>query len=128
MNFTISYAVYPYEVFVAFENDKKKFYKSIFKILKKKYHSEVKYAFRDHKFGVNTHARTLMTTGGHTIILMSKFEDTIAHQATLSHEIFHAVHFLMDRLQIPLSMDNAEAYAYLIQYLTTEIYKNIIKK
>lgn len=41
---------------------------------------------------------------------------------TLSHEIFHIVEMMFDRIGIPLSIDTSEAYAYAIEYVTKRIY------
>lgn len=45
---------------------------------------------------------------------------------TLAHEIFHAATFLLDKAGAKLKVGvSDEAYAYLIGYLTTEIYKKL---
>jgi len=41
----------------------------------------------------------------------------------IAHEIFHVVEFLMDKLTMSLCQENDETYAYLIGYITKEIYK-----
>ena len=41
----------------------------------------------------------------------------------LQHEIFHVVEFMMEEINTPLNTDTCEPYAYLIQYLTEQIYK-----
>lgn len=43
----------------------------------------------------------------------------------LQHEIFHTVGFLMSEINTPLNDDTQEVYAYLIQYLTEKIYKEL---
>ena len=43
----------------------------------------------------------------------------------LQHEIFHTVGFFMSEINTPLKNSTHEAYAYLIQYLTEQIYKII---
>jgi hypothetical protein len=42
----------------------------------------------------------------------------------VAHEVFHAVSYILRRKGLPLSDDTEEAYAYLIQFLTTEILKH----
>lgn len=45
---------------------------------------------------------------------------------TISHEIFHAVTLLLDRLGIQFDIEKSdEAYAYLIGYITEQFYKEI---
>lgn len=43
----------------------------------------------------------------------------------LAHELFHVVDFILRRIGIELGDDSFEAYAYLIGYLTEQIYKRI---
>jgi hypothetical protein len=46
----------------------------------------------------------------------------------LAHEVFHIASFVLDRVGMKLKvMASDEAYAYLISYLTEEIYKKINK-
>lgn len=75
-------------------------------------------------FGTMDLARTIMVTdGGQTII---RFGKNPSH-STVAHEIFHAVEFLMIKLNMPLSLQNDEAWAYLIGYITGEYYDAIVK-
>lgn len=45
--------------------------------------------------------------------------------ATLQHEIFHATHFILDKAGIKLCDHSDEAFAYLITFLTKEVYTHI---
>ena len=69
--------------------------------------------------------RTVMTDSNHTIIRFTKWPETCQQYGTLAHEIFHAVDFIFKRIGITLSEDSDEAYAYMIGYLTEEIYKKL---
>jgi hypothetical protein len=69
--------------------------------------------------------RTVMFKSGHFLIRMPVVPSTCGEYGTLAHEIFHCVEFLMERIGMRLTVDSDEAYAYLIGYLTTEIYKRI---
>jgi hypothetical protein len=71
------------------------------------------------------HGRTCVFESGQTLIRLPYFPETCEHYGCLSHEIFHGVEFLFYRLNMKLKKSSGEAYAYLIQYLTTEIYKQI---
>jgi hypothetical protein len=44
---------------------------------------------------------------------------------TLTHEVFHAVYGLFDRLGINLTKDSEEAFAYFTGYLNQEIYNRL---
>lgn len=45
-----------------------------------------------------------------------------------AHEVFHAVCYAMQYIGVSFTAKGAEAYSYLIDYVTTELEKNIIKK
>jgi hypothetical protein len=71
-------------------------------------------------------ARTMILPSGQTVIRIKKQKSNIEMTALMSHEIFHAVTFILDRLGMKLELlISDEAYAYLIQYLTKEIFKRI---
>lgn len=44
----------------------------------------------------------------------------------INHEIFHLTYYIMHRAGIPLSDDTDEAYAYELDYISSQIYKHII--
>jgi hypothetical protein len=50
------------------------------------------------------------------------------HYGLIQHEIFHAVHYLLQDVGMNLNSGSVEAYTYLVQYLTDEIYKKIWKE
>lgn len=106
----IYYRVYPFELIVSTQS-KKNFLELLKDNLPDEEHSEL------NLFDGHYDARTVMFSGGQTAIHFNKYKDS-----SISHEVFHAVHFLMDRLNCNLTMDSCEAYAYLIQYITDEIY------
>lgn len=71
-----------------------------------------------------------MTTNGLSLCLpcgsflrLRKFPDTPADYGMLQHEIFHAVELLFKEVRMPHHPDySSEAWAYLIESLTTQIY------
>ena len=69
--------------------------------------------------------RTVMTDSSHTVIRFINRPETCQQYGTLAHEIFHAVDFIFRRIGMTLSEDSDEAYAYMIGYLTEEIYKKL---
>jgi len=66
-----------------------------------------------------------MLDTGQIILWMEKKPTTPFLLSILAHEIFHCTCFLMDRVGIKYSDDSDEAYAYMIQYLTTKCYEKL---
>lgn len=61
-----------------------------------------------------------------SVIRLWNYPETPADYGTLQHEIFHAVTFIMDKIGAKFELSKSdESYAYLIGYLTTQIYKLI---
>jgi len=108
----IKYHVYPFDLVVGINEEYESFSKYLTDRLPNVICPEVK------QFEGTYEARTLMFSGGQTAIL---FNDTTPK--TIAHEIFHAVEFLFRRIGIGLVYDSGESYAYLIGYITDEIYK-----
>lgn len=67
----------------------------------------------------------MMFSGGATLIRIYKYPKSCNDYATLQHEIFHAVEFLMNRIGVKHSLECGEVYAYAIQYLTEQIYRKL---
>lgn len=57
------------------------------------------------------------------VIRLRDYPITVTDYGVLQHEIFHAVDQILKYIGITLSDDSDEAYAYLIEYVTREIYK-----
>lgn len=121
-NFIIPLVVYPFDIMFSIgQRDV-----DLMKILKKRLPKQAFDICNEDEcllnFGGMDNGRTLMISdGGQTII---RFGKNPSH-ATISHEIFHAVEFLFNKLNMPLSLENDEAYAYLIGYITEQFYSKI---
>jgi hypothetical protein len=122
-NFIIDYQIYPFDLMVSINETDDKFRASLHKILPEDMRHEIDKLFPDKTY----RARTGHFSGGMTAIHFNFWPQNTAQHGLVSHEIFHAVHFLMERLIMPLHVNNCEAYAYLIQYITEKIYSNIAK-
>lgn len=59
------------------------------------------------------------------VIRITRKLNTPEFHATLNHELFHIVIEFLKDMGIILDDNSEEAYAYLIGYLTTEIYKKL---
>ena len=63
---------------------------------------------------------------GCILIRTSSVPSNAEAYSVLQHEIFHSVQFFMETLKIPLTEHTCEPYAYLIGYITKEIYKHLL--
>lgn len=118
LNFIISYVIYPFDVMVSIAENNDTLRKKLLKYGAKI--DDIDLTFHDCQQG-----RCIMFPGGQTLIRLYKYPKTPQGYGHLQHEIFHAVEFLMSKLNTPLTEDSDEAYAYAIDYLTTEIYKRL---
>lgn len=73
-----------------------------------------------------TRGRCVMLPSNRTVIRLKKQLKKQSFMSVMSHEVFHATTFIMDRVGMKLEINvSDEAYAYLIGYLTNEICKKI---
>ena len=64
----------------------------------------------------------IMLDNNQSIIRLDRIPETCADYGTLSHEIFHSVDTIFRFIGMNLTEDSDESYAYMIGYLTTQIY------
>jgi hypothetical protein len=107
----IDYIVYPFNILVSFNMTEKE----LKDILKHILPNDEKLDIEKLEFHEGT---TVMFSTGQTVMNINNID-----YRTISHEIFHAVVMLMNRVDINLTDDSEEAFAYLIGYLTEEIFK-----
>lgn len=69
--------------------------------------------------------KTIMFPTGQTLIWLKRKPQSINDLAILNHEIFHCTCFILNRCGIQMSKKSDEAFAYLIQYLTEQIYNEL---
>jgi len=117
--FKISYQVYPFDVLVCIGSTMEE----ILKYLDSKYGIVLQ---EDDKvlLELNGEGKTLMLDSNQTILRLKKLNKTAESLGYLTHEVFHAVDMLFRKINIRLSEDSDEAYAYAIQYLVKEIYNS----
>ena len=113
--FIIEYQIYPFALYVSFGQEDAE----VVKQLKKQG------VRTPDDFKVLGNGRCIMYSEGATMIRMHTIPKSPSAYGILQHEIFHAVDFLFNRIGIKLDESSNEAYAYLIEYLTKEIYKRI---
>lgn len=125
-SFIINLVVYPFDILVSIAETNDEFLKSIKKYITPECLEDLK----DEKIVFNMpetcNGRTVqLLDGGQTIMRLPKRITTCEQYGTLAHEIFHAVEFIMRRINIKLSENSDECFAYLIGYVTTQIYKKM---
>ncbi len=123
LNFIVDLKVYPFDVMVSIGQDDDQLGAVLDKLhLSKEDIQNCQYA-NDAARG-----RSVMFDTGQSFIRIRKLPETSEEFGTLAHKIFHVVSFVMHRVGMKLEvMVSDEAYAYLIGYLTTEIYKKTNK-
>ena len=119
INFIVNWKVYPFDVMVSIGETTPIVIGRIEK-LGYKLNTLEKDALEIKSSG-RTVGRTVMLENGATVLRLKRFDTLPINFSILSHEVFHCVEFLMDRIGIPLTDSSSEAYSYAIQYLTNEI-------
>ncbi len=118
--FTISVPIYLIDVIVSFgETDAEvKEYLTSIGLTKK----EVKPSMlKDKSDGI-----ALMYSNNNLLLRLKKLPETYYYLGVLHHEIFHVVTLIMNKLSMKFELYKSdEAYAYLLEYITVEIYKEI---
>lgn len=113
--FIVDCQVYPFQILVYFGEHKKPLYKELKKCLPK----ETVDTLKTLNFKVG---KSVMFSSGQTLLWLKETPNSISALATLNHEIFHCVCFILERAGITYSDKSDEAFAYLIEYLTNQIY------
>lgn len=113
--FVIKRTIYPFDIIVLIELSTEEMSKTL-----KRNKVRVKKKFLED--GPDS-GRAILTKDGNVVIIINSFPDTPKRFGILAHEIFHATHFIMNRIGQNLTMDSCEAYSYMIEYITSEIYE-----
>jgi hypothetical protein len=116
--FIIDCQVYPFQILVYFGQDKK----PLFKELSKRLPKSIVDTLKTFEFKVG---KSVMFPTGQTLLWLNEKPNSISGLATLNHEIFHCACFILERVGIVYSESSDEAYAYLIEYLTKQIYNEL---
>ena len=127
LNRIIPIGLYPFDLMISFNESDKAVKKALKDFNINSQNSNETTLFEMDKSKTKC-GRMVMFIGKQTIIrlnFMPKINDPF-EMALLQHEIFHAVGFFMSEINTPLNNDTHEAYAYLVQYLTEQIYKILL--
>jgi hypothetical protein len=127
INFIIPLVIYPFDILVSVAEPDEVFAKTIVKHLPSSCLRDLEDDNSILRLGETTQGRCVnLPTGHQTIIRIKKYPTSCRDYGILSHEIFHAVSFILWRMDIPLEIGKTdEVYAYLIDYVTTEVYKKV---
>lgn len=124
--FLINCGTYPFDVLVSVGQTDDEFRKSLPKYVPPCALKELEEDPDILKFENKTvQGRTIYFANGYLIIRLKHYPKTTSHQSHLAHEVFHAVEFLFIHINMPLTKASSEAYAYLIGYLTKQIYEKL---
>lgn len=128
-NFIIPLMVYPFDIMVSIAQSDGDFRAAIVKHLPSDCLKDLEDDPAILIMGSTTNGRTLnLQTGFQTIIRLKDYPTGPRGHAIVAHEIFHACTFVLWRVGIELEvMKTDEAYAYLIDYVTSEFYKQLQK-
>lgn len=118
--FVVSWVVFPFDILVCNGSGREDIVKYI-KGLGYELDEEENEHLKMHGNG-----RTVMLKGGQTILWTRN--KVKPGNPVLQHEIYHAVCFILDRVGIKISEHNDELAAYMIEYLTGMINKDITKQ
>lgn len=124
VNFIINLQVYPFDLMVHF-GDPQIMFNKLRDLISRESLLDIELDF-ERGVGVG---RTMMDkeTGAVVLWMREPWSDDFSPESfgTLSHEIFHAVELVFDRIGITLSDDSSEAFAYLIGFITRQVHENL---
>lgn len=119
-NFVISLGVYPFDIMISLGETDDEFRAALDRKV-------VKYSDEFVKMPAQSKGVFYMNPEAQSFIRMAMFPDSPEDLGALAHEVFHAVTYIMDRVGQKLKLRRSdESYAYLIQYITTELFKEIL--
>jgi hypothetical protein len=126
-NFIIPLVIYPFDIIVSIGETDDEFQKTIRKRLPPSCIKDLEGDSSILKLGYTTDARTVnLSTTHQTIIRFKRFPKTGRDHGIVAHEAFHAISFILWRMGINLEIEKTdECYAYLLDYVITEIYKKL---
>lgn len=112
MMFIVKGSVYPYDIMVYF-GDKKKLQKIL-----RGYNLQID--------GVEmTVGKCMMFPTNQTLIWLKEEPKSTEDLAVLQHEIFHAAFMILEDIGVKYCTESDEAFAYLIQFITNEVYHEL---
>lgn len=118
LNFSIKLLIYPFTIMVSFGQTDRE----VLSALKK---AQI-YVEDDNIIRMDGVGRYCLFKGGESLIRLDRYPKTAQDYGSLAHEIFHAATYILDRIGMRLKIRTSdEAYAYLVGYITKEIYNKL---
>ncbi len=127
INFIIDLHVYPYDVMVSIGQSDVELGRTldsygISKLISREEIESVRYGSE------NSHGRAILFSTNQSLLRIRHLPETCFDYGVLAHEVFHIVTMLMHRIGMKLVVEKScEAYAYLVQYITEQIFERINK-
>jgi len=120
INFIVPLVIYPYDVMISINENYDQFGKAVIK----KWDSTILDDFKKKERPNGVGLTYSFTSESHLccMIKVDNFKCDAEGLSTLVHEIFHAVEFVLRKCGFELNNNSHEGYAYLIGYLTKQIF------
>lgn len=116
LNFIVPLVIYPFSIMVSLGQSDYQLRISLTK-------SNLEW---EERMKLTGEGKCILLASNNVVVRTSDFPKSPEQMGSLQHEIFHAVAFVMWRIGMELEIDKSEeAYAYLIGYLTKEIYTKL---
>ncbi len=122
--FKIDLGIYPYTIFVCFLDLEKleELIKSEEYPCSEEEIKEVIEGFKQNWFAAKV---TSLDNGNVTMFVKNNYNDQSYMINTITHEVFHITHMIMDRIGLKLSFKSDEAFCYLNAYINEKIFEEI---
>ena len=129
LNFVIPLVIYPFDIMISIGETDEAFRKALMRHIPPNCLKDIESDPDILNLGNTTDGRTVSYANGHqTVIRIKNYPDIVRWQGVLAHEVAHACFFILWRMGIPLEIGKTdEVYAYTVDYVTTEIYKRLLK-
>jgi hypothetical protein len=119
--FIIKLGVYPFDVMVSIDETDETILKRLIRYGNTKEESEELLNLAE-----TVRGRCVMLPSNQTVIRLKTLPKKYDMMSVISHEVFHATAFILDKVGMKMELFTSdEAYAYMIEFLTTEIYKKL---
>lgn len=121
-HFIIRLVAYPYDIMVSVDETDESLLKTLMSYGNSKKDCKQIMGFCDSK----ELGRYCMLPSAHSVIRIKTQEDKFKTMGIVVHEVFHAVTFILNRMGLQLKLYTSdEAYSYLMEYVSTEIFKKL---
>lgn len=119
--FIIELKIYPFNVMVSIDEADKTLFKRL-----KGYGNTKDDCEGAMNLPSTTLGRAVILPSNQTVIRLRTLKNKHKMMSVIAHEIFHATTFILERVGMKLELGvSCEAYAYLLGFLTKEIYKKL---